>query len=398
MANQEISIEQLKVGMFVVGLDVSWLKTPFFKHSMLIKNEMQIEALKNCSAKIITIDTEKSIQLRESDHINKTELPEIKKHYQTSLRDELETAKKIKESTKKAVQNLFSVMVNGGTPKKEILYPFVEQTVDSLSRNNQAIINLFLLKSQPRKIYNHAFNVMSLSLLAAWHLGYSDEDQKRIGLTALLMDSGWLKVPEKLFTFQTVYTSDEFFNVKKHVDHSLSLIERGDFDPEVHQSIAQHHERYDGSGYPAGLSGEQIHPMSRIVSLMDHFDSLVNGYYDRSPVIPARALQEIYKKSLLSSHDPSLVQLLIHLVGVVPPSSAVLLNTGERGIVTQINWRTPLAPSVKIYYNKNLSPLMHPFEVNLAKQENESTIRKIQSVIDPNLRGEDPAGLLIFDN
>ncbi|CAK0744761.1 HD-GYP domain-containing protein [Gammaproteobacteria bacterium] len=396
MSKKEIAIEQLEIGMFVTALDVSWLKTPFFKHSMLIDNELQIVALKNCGAKLVTIDIEKGKQPSKPNQPadNKVIPPAEKTLKPTSLHNELETAKHIKESAKKAMQSLFAAVQEGGTPKIEIVSSFVNQTIDSLSRNSQALINIFLSKRQSSKLYTHAFNVMSISLLLAQKLGYSQEEQKQIGLAALLMDIGWLKIPGQFFTFHTAYTNDEFSFTKKHVDYSLQLIEKGDFDPEIHQAIAQHHERYNGDGYPAGLGGEQIHPMSRILSLADNFDSLANGYYDKSPIIPARALQEIYKKALQSSHEPSLVQLLISLIGVYPPSSAVLLNTGERGVVTVVNWRAPLAPRVKIFYNKTFMPLMRPFEVDLAKQENESTIRKIQAVIDPTLPGQDPAGLL----
>lgn len=382
--------------MFVAGLNVSWLKTPFFKHTMLIEDELQIVTLKNCGATVITIDTEKCVQISNQDQpAEKGTAPSVSEKLKTtSLSKELDTAKQIKESTKKIMRVLFSMAQDGGVPKAEMVSSFIVQTMDSLSRNSQAIINLFFSKNQPTKLYNHAFNVMSMSLLVAQKLGYSKEDQQRIGFVALLMDIGWTNLPEKLFVFQSAYTDDEYDLVKKHVDYSLLLIEKGDFDPEIHQAIAQHHERYNGSGYPAGLSGEQIHPMSRIVSMIDHFDGATNGYYDRMPMIPARGLQEIYRKSILLSHEPSLVELLVRLVGIFPPSSAVLLNTGERGIVTQVNWRAPLAPKVKIFYNKKLMPLLRPIEVDLAKQEGEETVREIKSLIDLTLPKQDPAGLL----
>lgn len=395
MATQEVPIEKLETGMFVTGLDVSWLKTPFIKHSMLIEKEAQIFSLKSCGVKIVTIDTEKGIQPQQDSLTEKNETPLPTKPKSTSLHKEFETAKQIKASTKKAMQNLYAFIKRGESPKKEMVLPFVEQIMESLSRNSNAIINLFLMKSEPSKLHNHAFNVMGLTLLVAEQLGYSAEDQRQMGLAALLMDIGWLKLHQQLFVFNGVYTDDEFSLIKQHVDYSLQYIEKGNFDPTVHQIIAQHHERYDGNGYPVRLKGDQIHVMSQIVSLIDHFDSLVNGYYDRSPVIPARALQEIYKKSLLSGHEPSLAGLLVRVVGVFPPSSAVLLNTGERGVVTCVNWRAPLAPRVKIFYNKTLSPLVRPFEVDLGKQENESTYREIKSLIDPTLRGQDPANLLI---
>ncbi len=401
MAKEEIPITQLKVGMFVTALDVSWIKTPFLKHSLLIENEAQIIAIQACGATIVTIDPDKGVVPASAPT---TAQPAIarpaasasaKKPETTSLRQELDTAKQLRDSTRKMVQSVFSLARDGGVPRAEMISPFIDQTIDSLSRNSQALITLFLSKRPSSKLYNHAFNVMSMSLYIAQNIGYSIEDQRRIGLAALLMDIGWLKLPEKWFAFQTAYTDDEFASIKEHVDYSLQLLEKGDFDPEVYRIIAQHHERYDGSGYPAELRASQIHPMACILSLVDHFNSLSNGYYDKQPIIPARALQEVYKKATLSAHEHSLVQLLIRLVGVFPPSSAVLLNTGERGIITQVNWKAPLAPKVRILYNKAIMPLLRPFEVDLAKQENESVRREIRTVIDPSNPREDPANLLL---
>lgn len=396
MAKKEIPIEQLKIGMYVVELNVSWFKTPFFSHSILIDDELQIVTIKNCGATVVTIDTEKGVQPDDQCQQtgNKVDTPKEEEIKPTSLGDEMKIAKHLKESTKKMLRVLYSMVKDGGIPKAEIVLPFIDQTIDSLSRNSNAIINLFFSRNQVGKLCNHSFNMMGMSLLMAKKLGYSNEEQKMVGLAALLMDIGWIKIPDRLFSFQSPYTDDEFLLVKKHIDYSLMIIEKGDFDPAVHQAIAQHHERYDGSGYPAGLGGEQIHPMSRVLSIIDHFCAVTNGYYDRSPMIPARVLQEIYKKSLLPSHEPSLVQLLVRLVGIFPPSSAVLLNTGERAIVTQVNWRTPLAPKVKIYYNKKLMPLLRPLELDLSKPGSDSIVREIKSLIDLTVAGQDPAGLL----
>jgi len=400
MAKKEIPIEKLEVGMFVVGIDVSWFKTPFFRHSMLIADELQISTLKNCGVKTVTIDLEKGNDITSHDS-QKPEVRDlstaVKKIRPTALSTELDTARHIKESAKKTMRTMFSMIRDGGTPKEETLSVFIDQTMDSLLRNSQALIKLFLSRQQTSLLHNHAFNVMSISLLMGHRLGYASEDVRRLGLTALLMDIGWLQISERLFTLQTIYTDEEFSQVKKHVDFSLEILEKGNFDPEIHQAIAQHHEHYDGSGYPAELRGEQIHPLSRILSLVDHFDSLINGYYDQSRMIPARALQEIYKKSLSFAHDPALTALLIQIIGVFPPSTAVLLNTGERGIVTQVNWRAPIAPKIKIYYNNKLMPMLRPLEVDLSKQEYSPTPRKIQAIVDVSISSEDPAGLLVDD-
>lgn len=217
-----------------------------------------------------------------------------------------------------------------------------------------------------------------------------------LGTAGLLMDIGWTKLPLDLFENISIYTEAEYSLIQKHVDYSVEILEKSGFEPEVVDLVVKHHERVDGSGYYAGYVGEEISLSSRILSLIDYYNSKINGYYNSPSAIPSTALQEVYQKAQKGSYDVELVELLIKMVGIYPVSSAVQLNTLEKGVVLKVNWRDALKPMITIYYNKNGLPLMKPMIIDLNKQLETQTQRSIKSVIDPRNPKHDPENLLVF--
>ena len=103
-----------------------------------------------------------------------------------------------------------------------------------------------------------------------------------------------------------------------------------DFPEESKRMVVQHHERLDGSGYPKGLQGQEISELTQILSIADTYDAQISGRCSQPPVPPARALAELYKAAIAGQYSTTLVQRLIHLLGVYPIGSLVKLNTGER--------------------------------------------------------------------
>ncbi|CAK0764054.1 hypothetical protein CCP4SC76_30003 [Gammaproteobacteria bacterium] len=130
----------------------------------------------------------------------------------------------------------------------------------------------------------------------------------------------------------------------------------------------------------------------------NHYDILLQGFYDENPLIPAAALRELYGVAAGGKFSTKAVAALIAVVGIYPVHSAVLLNTGERGVVTKVNWQHPLKPAVMLRYNTRQMALSRPFLVDLARPKAGEPERMVQRVIDPTLRGEDPAQILMIQD
>lgn len=394
MANQYIPIDHLAVGMCVVGLDIPWSETPFLHQPLLVRSPTQVAALKQCGVRVVAIDLDQGVFPLEEEDDDPPVLRPVKR---TSLNEELDSAKQLRHATRTALSDAISLIQNGDQVPMEPLGRAVDQTIDSLMRNNRALAILLHQKGRGLPLINHAFNMMVMALLIGQQLQYTDKELQTLGLAALLADIGWIKLPSNLFTLRTRYTEEEIGQVRQHVQYSVALLTAAGTDAQVLRVVGEHHERYDGAGYPQRLEGTEIHPMSRILSLVDHFDSAINGYYDVGPIVPTTALSMINKKARYGSHERALVKLLISQIGIYPVSSAVVLDTGECGLVMRVNWRKPLLPRVKLFYNRQRQALVRPFEIDLALPTADGVQRRIKRVIDPTVPCEDPAGVLRFE-
>ncbi len=316
----------------------------------------------------------------------------------TGIASELETAKKLEAESKRKIKSAFeAVNAEGEKIDVESLVALVDQAHDSVLRNANALLALFHKKHDGNIFVDYAFNCMSMALLLGQRMDLSDKELSYLGTAALLMDIGWFKLPPALFNQGMAYTDQEYELVQQHVDYSVEILEQAGFDSEIVDLVVKHHERIDGTGYYSNYTAEDIPLGAQILSLVDHYNSQVLGYYDSSSVIPATALRNIYKNANKEQHDVSLVELLIQLVGIYPISSAVQLNTKEKGVVTKVNWRDALMPSVSIYYKQSGESLLTPKVVDLFRSKDTEQAKKITCVLNPKNTKHDPAQILNFN-
>lgn len=105
--------------------------------------------------------------------------------------------------------------------------------------------------------------------LGKW-LGYSEESILELSIVGLLHDIGKLKIPEEIVNKPGKLTSDEFGLMKSHSFYSYEiLLETGDFNEDILLGVLQHHEKVNGTGYPNGLKGEDIHKYAKIIAVCD---------------------------------------------------------------------------------------------------------------------------------
>lgn len=127
----------------------------------------------------------------------------------------------------------------------------------------------------------------------------------------------------------------------------------------------QHHENFDGSGFPRGLKGLEISEFSRIVSVADYFDTLISGHKGQ-PIPFERAYAEVFGNSD-KKFDPIIVKALGNVVQLYNIGTVVILNNGENGIVVSQNQGSPLRPNVRLF---SQSMLEYSGEINLSQIEN----------------------------
>ena len=152
-----------------------------------------------------------------------------------------------------------------------------------------------------------------------------------------------------------------------HVAHSVAILkETAGLPAELPALAALHHERYDGSGYPAGLRGPEIGLFGSIAGLVDCFDALTRPRPYAEALSPSNALSKLYDWRD-TQFDGSLVQQMIQCIGIYPVGAAVELNTGEIGIVIAQNLVRRLQPRVMVVLDAKGNRLNPQLILDLSK-------------------------------
>ncbi|MEN3184652.1 MAG: HD domain-containing phosphohydrolase, partial [Atribacterota bacterium] len=161
-----------------------------------------------------------------------------------------------------------------GVSYQEIL-KILEEVLDEILENPTTIFYLVQMQSRNDLIFQHSVNVAILSLLIGKCLALPRTQLRKLGLGALLHDLGKIRLPEELLLQERQLTEEEAQLVRMHPVWSKEMIQKNpEYDFLASVIALQHHERLDGSGYPYGLSGEEIHFLSRICACADVYDAL----------------------------------------------------------------------------------------------------------------------------
>ena len=194
----------------------------------------------------------------------------------------------------------------------------------------------------------HAMNVSVLSILLGRALKFDAAQLAQLGLGALLHDIGKLELPDRLRWRDDQAPAVERRLFQGHTAHGIGLARKMGLAQDAIDIVAQHHEFADGSGYPAGLKGDQIRPLSRIVALVNQYDNLCNAGNPAQSLTPHDALAMIFARQR-DAFDATVLAAFIRMMGVYPPGSVLQLNDERYAIVVSVNSERPLKPSVVIH-------------------------------------------------
>ncbi len=156
----------------------------------------------------------------------------------------------------------------------------------------------------------HMYNVAILSRRLGRSYGLAGNELKFLEMAAGFHDVGKRYISSRILFRKGMMTPEEFELIKMHSVMGADMLEKDGFDSSVVEAVRHHHERWDGTGYPDGLKGEEIPLYSRIISVSDAYDAMVSGRSYRKAVSPLKALNELLLCSG-SQFDPKLVELFL---------------------------------------------------------------------------------------
>lgn len=275
------------------------------------------------------------------------------------LFDDVEIPLVLSEETRiqsmQTVKRAFEVLRNKRNDVSfEEIQGISRRIVAEVLRNRRALVHLTEIRSHDDYTFAHSVDVCVLSVLVAVHLGYTEVKLQELAVGALLHDVGKTKVEPALINKQTALDEDEMVIMRGHTMFGFDILRsyQGKMTlPSIHIAL-QHHEKYDGTGYPRGLSKDDIHEYSRIVSIADVYDAVTSDRPYRKALLP----HEAYELMLFngSQHfDPVILPLFLQRIAIYPVGTVVRLNTGDIGVVTSVPPEMPLRPTLRLILDKN---------------------------------------------
>ena len=169
--------------------------------------------------------------------------------------------------------------------------------VDHVQKNPCIETNLTNLAMFDNDTYNHCVNVAAYAATTGIAMGYDGEKLKNLTAGALLHDIGKSMIPISIITKKDKLTDNEMKIIRKHPENGYRMIKGSNLSSVIKVAVYEHHENEDGSGYPRGLTGDQIHETAKIVHICDVYDAMVSKRSYKDGINPADVVEYIYAQS-----------------------------------------------------------------------------------------------------
>ncbi|MCL2071194.1 MAG: HD-GYP domain-containing protein [Oscillospiraceae bacterium] len=252
------------------------------------------------------------------------------------------------ESVRKFIENTVTEKSKYFQSDLKEISNVINKIIDEIMRSGSSVINVIDMKNFDEYTYEHSVNVCVLACFIGIGCDMPQTELYKLGLAAILHDIGKMFIDEKILNKPDRLTAEEFEIIKTHSTIGVEMLNlNNDLPPTVTASILQHHEKYDGSGYPFGKAGKEIPVYAQIISMVDVYDAITTNRPYRSPISSSEAYEYISGNSG-QAFNPELVQVFLRKITPFPLGVQVLLSNGQTGIVCKNYESHLLRPLVKI--------------------------------------------------
>ena len=159
----------------------------------------------------------------------------------------------------------------------------------------------------------HSDRVAAYSVLIGKRLGLSEEQLKTLHIGGLFHDIGKIGVPDSILQKEAKLTDDEYSQIKQHPNIGVHILSNASIFKDIIPIVESHHEKFDGTGYPNQLAGENIPYLARITSLADSFDAMTSRRSYRD-VLPLETVIRELERCRGTQFDPELVDLFLDII------------------------------------------------------------------------------------
>jgi HD-GYP domain-containing protein (c-di-GMP phosphodiesterase class II) len=403
-----IDVEKACEGMYVSKLDRPWLETPFIFQGFEIREQAEIDMLQRCCS-VIYIDVEKGkltddqvrrlIQLqrkpakapqqavrrkaKEPGRLSRwlqkllTRLGLYRQAaalassgqegygIQTTVRAEADAARDAYRTLAKQHKELMDHATIRGEVRMDELRRAVQPAIDSVLRNPNALAWTVFSRKRSSENYNRSVGTAIWCLMFGRHLSFDREMLEDLAMGGMLLDIGNAMLPRSIAATAGAISEEHKTMLRQHVDFGTKILAASQG---VAQTVADmvrcHHERFDGSGYPQGMYGNQIPPFGRIAGIADSYDAMTSETPYSRPMAAydaARVLNDTRGEEFAAE----VVEQFLATMGMFPVASLVELNDGSVAVVLEQNPNNVLRPKILLLLDQNRTPLPQPRVVEM---------------------------------
>jgi putative nucleotidyltransferase with HDIG domain len=364
---KRVNRDQVRLGMYIHGLEGSWMSHPFWRRRFLLTNPDDVLALHASDVHGVIIDESKGDSLEppladvssEPRPAQRTAKPALHRLPHLPLKAvmaarpdpavaERERATKVAQRSLKTMRGVFDGVRLGRAIRSAEVLSVVDEISASVARDRSALIGITRMKSKDEYTYMHSVAVCALMVNLARELGLDDAIVRDLGMAGLLHDIGKMEVPDALLNKAGRLSDAEFDVVRRHTVQGHELLSNGARVPAAALDIClHHHERMDGTGYPFGLSGDALSLHARMGAICDVYDALTSNRAYKAAWQPAQAVAAMHGWE--GHFDSPLLFKFFRSIGVFPPGMLVRLLSNQLAVVLD-NGRRASRPRVRIFY------------------------------------------------
>ena len=339
---RRISVRNLKPGMVVANAILS------DRNALLVAEKTQL------TQPIIDRINESGVAFADILIVFESEYAsEFAAEQQTLVKQHAQMTKKIKDSFER-------IRLTNSLPSDEFVD--IAKDISRTMVNTPSILTtLQTVKVMDDYTYTHSVNVGVLAGLIGKWVNYPDVPL--LILAGMLHDVGKTKIPLEILNKPTRLSTDELQMMQKHAELGYYLTENDEaYSQAIRQGILYHHERLDGTGYPIGLSGNDIPYFARILAVADMFDAMTSDRVYRNALTPFDVLEEIFKE-MFTKLDPGICFVFRQRIKELLVGSSVILSNGANARVVFIDGEDHFKPVLQDDFGRCFSPEMSQLRI-----------------------------------
>ena len=398
MARRTIPLARLMVGMYLIGVDRSWLQTPFLRHKFKIKDQSEIEALRGAGIVEVTIDTGQGLDVVDHEPSRSALVETILVESPASvhpaapsgapslpppavmLADNLSKAKQRRAEFVKRLNDLFDQTRKTGLVKYDVACQFTDEVIGDILDAQAACYAVLGLRQPDPTLHEHGLTVCTLSVMLGQALKYSRERLQQLGTGGLLHDIGLTRLPQNIVKRPKTMSLAQQALYESHTTQGGTILEKSGSTDQAVLAIVKGHHSLTAQIEQTGETSAAHQDTTRLVGIIDQYDELVTGQTGLTPMSSNQALTQLYQRYRADEALSQVVSHLIRAIGVYPLYSVVSLSSGEIAVVGAITPGKVHLPLLYVCRDRSGKTCLPPVPLNLIHEpEGGRTIHDVRN-------------------